>query len=238
MLPFLARLDLDAIAHGERVRKRSHGAVDLGAHAMVTDLGMYRVGKVERSGSHAQVHDLALGGEDEDLLVVEVDLERVEKLLGIVNLVVGRPVEAALEGVDLVVEALGARCLDRTRTTRALIEPVRGDAVFGLLVHLVRADLNLKRARRGTDDRGVKALVVIRLGHVDIVFKAPRHGRPQRVDGAEGGIAVRNRVGDDAQGHQIVDLGELLTLALHLLIDRPIMLRATGDLIPGETHTP
>ena len=57
--------DLDAIAHGERVRKRSHGAVDLGAHAMVTDLGMYRVGKVERSGSHAQVHDLALGGEDE-----------------------------------------------------------------------------------------------------------------------------------------------------------------------------
>ena len=41
---------------------------------------------------------------------------------------------------------------------------------------------------------------------------------------------------DDAQCHQVVDLGELLALALHLLIDGPIVLGTTVDLKALKTN--
>ncbi len=47
---------------------------------------------------------------------------------------------------------------------------------------------------------------------------------------AERGIAIAHRMGDDAQRHQVVDLGEFLALALHLLIDGPIVLGAAINL--------
>lgn len=106
---------------------------------------------------HAEVEHLALGGEDVDLLVVQLDLERMQKLLRVLDLVARGPIEAALEGVDLIIQALGAGVLASARTARALVEPMRGDTIFGLLVHLVRANLNLERTGRGTDDRGMQA---------------------------------------------------------------------------------
>ena len=47
---------------------------------------------------------------------------------------------------------------------------------------------------------------------------------------AERGVAIAHRMRDDAQCHQVVDLGELLALALHLLVDGPIVLGAAIDL--------
>ena len=41
---------------------------------------------------------------------------------------------------------------------------------------------------------------------------------------------------DDAQRHQVVNLGELLALALHLLIDGPIVLGTTVDLEALKTN--
>ena len=202
---------------------------------MVANLGMDRIGEIERSGPHAEVEHLALGGEDVDLLVVQLDLERMQKLLRILDLVARGPIETALEGVDLVIQALGAGVLASARTARAFVEPMRGDAIFGLLVHLVRANLNLERTGRGTDDRGVQALVVVGLGHVDVILEAPGHGRPQGVRGAERGIAIDDALGDHAQSDQVVDLGELLAFALHLLIDRPVVLGAARDLIALDT---
>ncbi len=75
---------------------------------MVANLGMDRIGEIERSGPHTEVEHLALGCEDVDLLVVQLDLERMQELLGILDLVARGPIEAALEGVDLVIQALGA----------------------------------------------------------------------------------------------------------------------------------
>ena len=105
-----------------------------------------------------------------------------------------------------------------------------GNAVLGLLMHLVGSNLNLERASRGADDRRVERLVVIDLGHGDIVFKATGHGVPQRVHRAERGVAIAHRMRDDAQCHQVVDLGEFLALALHLLVDGPIVLGTAVDL--------
>ncbi len=53
--------------------------------------------------------------------------------------------------------------------------------------------------------------------------------------GAERGIAIDDALGDHAQSDQVVDLGELLTFALHLLIDRPVVLGAARDLIALDT---
>ena len=53
---------------------------------------------------------------------------------------------------------------------------------------------------------------------------------PQRMHRAERGVAIAHRMRDDAQCHQIVDLGEFLALALHLLVDGPIVLGTAVDL--------
>ena len=105
-----------------------------------------------------------------------------------------------------------------------------GNAILGLLMHLVGSNLNLERTSRGADDRRVERLVVIDLGHGDIVFKATRHGMPQRMHRTERGVAIAHRMGNNTQRHQVVDLGELLALALHLLVDGPIVLGAAINL--------
>ena len=158
-------------------------------------------------------------------------------LLGIGDLVGSSPIERVLEPVDLVVQALGVVGLGGRRSARLFIQPVGGNAVLGLLVHLVGSNLNLERTGRGADNRRMERLVVIDLGHGDIVFKAAGHGVPQRVHRAERGVAIAHRMGNDAQRHQVVDLGELLALALHLLVDGPIVLGATVDLEALKTNT-
>ena len=206
------------------MRERGHRTVDLGADAVVAHLGMNGIGKVERRGAGTKRHDLALGRKDKNLLVKQVDLQRVQVFLGIGDLVRRSPIKRMFEPVNLVVQTLGIIGLRRRRSARFLIQPVGGNAVLGLLMHLVGSNLNLERTSRGADNRRVERLVVIDLGHGDIVFKATGHGVPQRMHRAERGVAIAHRMGDDAQCHQVVDLGELLALALHLLVDGPIVL--------------
>ena len=43
-------------------------------------------------------------------------------------------------------------------------------------------------------------------------------------------------MGNDTQCHQVVDLGEFLALALHLLVDGPIVLGTTVDLKALKTN--
>ena len=212
------------------MRERGHRTVDLSADAVVAHLGVNGVGKVERRGAGTKRHDLALGCKDEDLLVEQIDLQRVQVFLGVRNLVRSRPIERMFEPVNLVVQTLGVIGLGSRRSARLLIEPVGGNAVLGLLMHLIGSNLNLERAGRGADNRRMERLVVIDLGHGDIVFKATRHGVPQRMHRAERGVAIAHRMRDDAQCHQVVDLGEFLALALHLLVDGPIVLGAAVDL--------
>ena len=52
----------------------------------------------------------------------------------------------------------------------------------------------------------------------------------------ERGVAIAHRMGNNAQRHQVVDLGELLALALHLLVDGPIVLGAAVDLEVLQTN--
>ena len=160
------------------MRERRYRTVNLGADAVVAHLGVNGVGKVERRGAGTKCHDLALGRKDKNLLVKQVNLQRVQVFLGVGDLIRRSPIERMFEPVNLVVQALGIIGLRRRRSARLLIEPVGSNAVLGLLVHLVGSNLNLERAGRGADNRRVERLVVIDLGHGDIVFKATGHGVP------------------------------------------------------------
>ena len=181
--------------------ERHDFAVDLGADAGVADVGMDRVGEVERRRSGREVLDLALRREDEDLVLVEIDLERFEEL--------GR----ALVGVALdqlpqpghlvaVVARAGA-------TAPLLVDDVRGDAVLGGLVHLLGPDLDLQRLALGTDHSRVQRLVEVQLRRRDEVLETPRQRLPERVDHADGPVAVLDRVDEHPHRGQVVDLVEL-----------------------------
>jgi len=71
----LAGQDLDDVAVAQLVVERDHAIVDFGAHAAVADVGVDAVGEVHRRGLRRQGFDLALGGEDEDLVLKEVELD-------------------------------------------------------------------------------------------------------------------------------------------------------------------
>ena len=70
----------------------------------------------------------------------------------------------------------------------------------------------------------VEGLVEVRLGHGDEIAEALEEGRPFLVDDAQRGITVLDRVGDDPEGQEIVDLVEFDLLGLHLAVDavRPL----------------
>jgi hypothetical protein len=107
---------------------------------------------------------------------------------------------------------------------------VRRDPVLGQVVHLPGADLDLERPALGADHRRVQRLVHVELGHRHEVLEAPRERLPQRVDHADGAVAVLYRPDDDAHRGEVVDLVELAPLLGHLRVDRVEVLGAAGDL--------
>jgi hypothetical protein len=127
----------------------------------VTDIGVDRVGEVEWRRSGGEILDLALRREDEDLVLEEVDLERIQERLG--------------SGVALVLDQLakpGHLLLARIAGGGPLlVDHMRRDPVLGQLVHLRRPDLDLERATLGSDHGGVEGLVGVRLRHRDEVLE-------------------------------------------------------------------
>ena len=71
--------DLDDLSVLQRVVERHHAAIDLGADAAMPDLGVDAIRKVDRRRVGRQVDDVASRREDVDLVLEEVDLDRVEE---------------------------------------------------------------------------------------------------------------------------------------------------------------
>jgi len=55
------RDDLDPVAVPEHVLERHDLPVDLGAHALVADIGVHGIGEVHRRGALRQLPNVALG---------------------------------------------------------------------------------------------------------------------------------------------------------------------------------
>ena len=107
----------------------------------MADLGVHGVGEVDGRGALDQRDDPALGREDVDLVLAEVQLQGLEK---------GDRVVLLLFDVD---EALHPRDLLVRRAL--LVAPVRRDPELGATVHLERAHLDLDRLAPRSDHGGV-----------------------------------------------------------------------------------
>ncbi len=189
---------------------------------MVADVGVDAVGKVDGRRPGGEVDDVPLRGEDEDLVGKHVDLQIVHEVLRVRLLLA---LEQAAHPGELVLIPLA----QRRAPVAHLVLPVRGDAVFGGVVHVPGADLHLEGDALRADDRRVHALVHIGLGCGDIVLEAPGDGLEHIVDQAEHVIAVRDRAHDHAEGAEVEDPVHVQLLRVHLAVDGVDVFDAAED---------
>ncbi len=131
--------DLDLVAVLQFGHQRHDAAVDLGADAGVADIGVDGIGEIDRRRAARQRDQPALRREAEDLVLEQLELGVLEEVLRIVAFRqrFDRPPQPCI-GVGI----LGNRVARAVHLAAGiLVDRVRGDAVFGDLVHLVRADL-------------------------------------------------------------------------------------------------
>ena len=81
-----------------------------------------------------------------------------------------------------------------------------GDTIFRNLVHFVGADLDFKGFVEACHHGGVQGLIVVCLGHCDIILESARHRLPKIVDKAKECVAILDGISDYADGKQVVDL--------------------------------
>src|SRR5207253_4746569 len=227
--PVAARLvsglgdDFNDVAGMELVAEGDHASIDLGAGATVANLGVNRVGEVDRCGLARQNEDLTFGRESVNLLRVEVDFQSGEEFVGIGD--VALPLDNLAEPGEalLVLGGDGA----------VLIFPVGGDAFLAHFVHFFGADLNFESLAGFGYDGGVQRLVKVWPRHGDEVLDTAGHGAPQVVDDAKNGVAVLHGVGDHAHGVEVVDLVDIDALAQQFFVDAVEALDAALD-TPGD----
>ena len=106
---------------------------------------------------------------------------------------------------------------------------MRGDTVFRRAVHLIGADLYLKRTSVRSDQRRVQRLIHIRLGHRDIILETAGNRLIHLVDHTERRIAILQIIDKDPDRKQIIDLIDRLSLIDHLFINTEKMLAASFD---------
>ena len=86
--------------------QRRDPAVDLGALALEPDFGVHVEGEIDRGRALGQPLHVALRREDEDLVLVEVDLQELEKLLGRVGVLL--QLEQLAEPAEVLVQLVAA----------------------------------------------------------------------------------------------------------------------------------
>ena len=174
--------DFNLVAGFQLVIQGDQLAVDFRAAAAMADLGVDMVGKIDRGGTLRQVDDIAARGEDIDAVLEYVRLHAVHELRRVGDFLA--PIHQPAQRVDaLLVAFVDAAAF-------FFVAPVRGDAIFGVLVHLGGADLHLERFSIVINDGGMQGLVIIVLGGGDVIVKFVRDGPPVGVDDPQGGVTV------------------------------------------------
>ena len=98
--------------------KRRDLAVDLGAHRHVADVGMHRVGEVDRRSPRAATRSACPWGEAEHLVVEQFELGVLEEFLGVGAF--GQQLDGAAQpGIGIAIRATASRSASRRRPCRA-----------------------------------------------------------------------------------------------------------------------
>ena len=218
----LAGDDLDLLAGLQAVVERHDAPVDLGAPAVVADLGVHAVGEVQRRGALRQVDGVAVGGEDVDPVRLDIHPQLFGQAADVAEFFV--PFQHLAQPGDLLFVLVGPG-LD----VGALVTPVRTHPQLRLFVHGVGADLHFQHLALGADHRSVQRAIAVFLGVGDVVVELLGDVPPQGVDDTERGVAVAHFRHQHAHGAHVVDLAEGQALALHFAPDRIDVLGAAAD---------
>src|SRR5574341_1959412 len=213
--------NLHPVADLKPIIQRDELPVHLGAPAAVAEVGVDVIGEVNGRGACREVDNIAARGEDIDAILEYFGPHDIHELARIVNGAahfhqIAEMLHTALEGFI----ALAARLL---------VAPMRGDTVFGMLVHLLGANLDFEGLPIFEDDGGVQGLVKIIFGCGDVIVEFARNRTPGLVDHAQRLITGRQIIDNDAHGTDIKQLVKGDALALHLLPDAVNMLGASRD---------
>ncbi len=215
------RHHLDDIAALELGAQRQHLVVDLDRDALVAQVAVHRVGKVQRGGAARQRADMALGREHVDRIREQVDLDVLQEFLRIAGLALD--IEQRLQPlVRLLLNIVGVVGL-------VLVHPVRSHAGLGDLVHVARADLELHRRAKRAHQRGVQRLVAVDLGDGDVVLELAGHGLVQPMQRAHRHVAVHLRFHHHAETIYVQHLRERQLLVVHLAVDAVERFLAPGQ---------
>ena len=180
--------------------------------ALMAHFGVDGIGEIDGRGAARQHHHAPLGRERVDLFGIEIDAQRRKKLARLLHLL--HPLDQVAHPDDALIVGRGCRF-----RAAILVFPVRGHALFGDAMHLLRANLHLE-GLPGMNHGGVQRLVEVRPRHGDVILESPGNGTPYLMDHAERRITILHRVGNHAHGEQVVDLIERPLLLLNLLVQR------------------
>jgi hypothetical protein len=153
--PIAARLcrrageDFDGVSALELTVERRNPPVHFGALALEPHLGVDVEREVDGGGALRQPLHVSLRREDEDLILVEVDLQELEKLLGAVGVLL--QLQELAEPAQVLIQLIPSAI--------ALVDPVRRDAVLCCPVHVLGSDLHLEQLAARPENRRVKRLV-------------------------------------------------------------------------------
>src|SRR3954464_71731 len=143
---------------------------------MQADFRVHREGEVNRRGALWQLNDVARRREDEDLVLIQIELEELEELVG--SFRVHLELEHLTKPREVAIELVAAGLL-------ALVPPMRGDAIVRGAMHLARANLDLQPPPARTEHPRVQRLVAVGLRLRDVILDALLQRRERIVDDAE-----------------------------------------------------
>ena len=142
--------NLHLVAALQDVAQRHHTPAYASARTFITYLGVNGISEVENGGSLRQLEEVAVRGEHEHFILVEIHLELIHKL----------QVVASLEGSADALEPRFHSCL---AAFDALVAPVCGKSALSHLVHALCAYLHLHPFPFGPEHSDVQALVAVAL---------------------------------------------------------------------------
>ena len=223
------RHDLHLVTVLQMMPQRHQPAVDLGADAGIADLAVHGIGEIHRRRAPWQLDQLAFRRETEHLVGVEFQLGVFQKLIR------RRRILQDLQQILHPAEALHVCAVDLL--FRRLVNPVRGDPVFGDVIHLGGANLHfdLLIARMAQRHAGMQRLVAVWLRGGDVVLEPPGDHRIRGMHRTQRRVAVRFGLHDNAERHDVRQLLKRNIPPVHLLPDREWRLFPPHDLNRFDT---
>ena len=107
---------------------------------------------------------------------------------------------------------------------------MRGDAVFRVLVHVVRSDLHFERLAFGPDHGRMQRPVAVGFRLGDVVVEFPCEGRPEVVHQPQRCVTVLDALDEDTHRANVVERIDARVLAAHLVPDAVNVLRSAGEI--------